>query len=301
MKTRASILAALILCACGGEAGTAPVAPAPPSAPLPATDATPAPAPAARHSSVPSREAPHGALRVYDAHVLSVMPHDTNAFTQGLFFADGELYESTGQRGESVIRRLDQADGTAKAETALPDDIFGEGATAVGDRIVSLSWRAGRGFVHDLRTLEPLATFDVDGEGWGLTYDPARDRLVLSDGTPELRFLDPETYAEVGGMIVTLQGRPLPRLNELEMVGRGADATIFANVWQQDFIVRIDPDTGVVTGVIDVSGLYPGERRANPTDDVPNGIAYDPGADRLVLTGKRWPDLFEIELAERAP
>ena len=281
---RLCTLAMLAACS-GGEA------PAATQAPLAGTEQV-------RPAAPPAQAAP---LRVYDARVVRTLPHDTGAFTQGLFFADGRLYESTGKRGASVIRRLDLRDGSAAQEAELPDEIFGEGATVVGDRIVSLSWRAGQGFVHDLETLEPLGTFEVAGEGWGLAYDPDADRLVLSDGTPRLRFLDPRTYEETGELTVTLQGRPLPRLNELEYVPMADGAEVWANVWQQDFVVRIDPDTGRVTGVIDVSGLFPAARRADPRDDVPNGIAYEPASGRLFMTGKRWPELFEVELVERRP
>ena len=273
----------LLVAACSREAPAAPAEAAP--APQTETAAPVAPAPEA------------GPIRVYDARAVRSFPHDTRAFTQGLFFADGALFESTGKRGASVIRRLDLRDGSAVAEVRLPDEVFGEGATVVDDRIVSLSWRAGLGFVHDAETLERLGTFPLAGEGWGLAYDAGGDRLILSDGTPRLRFLDPSTYEETGGVDVTLQGRALPRLNELEVIG----SEVWANVWQQDFVVRIDPDTGVVTGVIDVSGLFPAEERADPRDDVPNGIAYEEGSGRLFMTGKRWPAVFEVELIERAP
>ena len=275
--------------ACSGGEDATGEAPAAPTVQV----AAPAPPP------LPSEPAPQAAPRVFDVRAIRTLPHDTTAFTQGLFFADGTLYESTGKRGASVIRRLDMTDGSAARETRLPDEVFGEGATVVDDRIVSLSWRAGLGFVHDLETLAPEGTFELEGEGWGLAYDPDADRLILSDGTPELRFLDPDTYEETGTLTATLNGRPLPRLNELEYVPTDAGGEVWANVWQQDFIVRIDPGTGVVTGVIDVSGLYPAAERADPRDDVPNGIAYDPASDRLFLTGKRWPELFEVELIER--
>ncbi|MBB4658827.1 glutaminyl-peptide cyclotransferase [Parvularcula dongshanensis] len=240
--------------------------------------------------------APQQRPDLYDVTVVRRYPHDTNAFTQGLFFANGTLYESTGQKGASRIKRLNLKTGKAVAEAALPDEVFGEGATVVGDRIVSLTWRAGQGFVHDLETLKRTATFAIEGEGWGLTYDPDTDRLILSDGTPELRFLDPETYEETGRRAVSLGGRPVADLNELEWV----DGEVWANVWQQDVIVRIDPETGIVTGLIDVQPLFPANRRAEPYDDVPNGIAYEPRTGRLFLTGKRWPDIFEVTLEPRS-
>ncbi len=251
---------------------------------------------AAGGEAPPPRAAAEAPIRVYDAVPVRRFPHERTAFTQGLFFADGALFESTGKRGASRIRRIDLRTGRAAREVALPDEVFGEGATAVDDRIVSLSWRAGRGFVHDLETLEREAEFPINGEGWGLAYDPEADRLVLSDGTPRLRFLDPDTYEETGEMLVTLRGEPVPLLNELEWV----EGEIFANVWQQEAIVRIDPETGRVGGLIDVSALYPAAMREDPRDDVANGIAYEPGSGRLFLTGKRWPTLFEVELRERS-
>ena len=294
---RWTLLAALLLplAACSGERAGAQGAPA--EAALIGQEAPRAPRARRPEPERPPEEPP---LRVYDARVVRALPHDTDAFTQGLFFAEGQLYESTGKRGASVIRRVDLADGTALAEARLPDAVFGEGATVVDDRVVSLSWQSGIGFVHDLDTLAPLGTFEVAGEGWGLAYDEDRDRLVLSDGTPALRFLDPDTYEPAGSLTVALQGRPLPRLNELEVVpGEDGEAEVWANVWQQDFVVRIDPETGAVTGVVDVSSLHPEARRADPRDDVPNGIAYDEASGRLFMTGKRWPSLFEVELEER--
>ena len=285
----AGIAACLVLIAgCSEGGGGADEAP-PVQAGEPVTEAP------AQAAALPPEAPGPTSPRVFDVRAIRTVPHDTSAFTQGLFFADGTLYESTGKRGASVIRKLDMTDGSTVQEAKLPDEIFGEGATVVGDRIVSLSWRAGLGFVHDLETLAPEGTFEIEGEGWGLTYDPETDRLVLSDGTPQLRFLDPDTYEEIGTLTATLNGRPIPKLNELEYV----DGQVWANVWQQDFIVRIDPGTGVVTGVIDVSGLYPAPERADPRDDVPNGIAYDPASGRLIMTGKRWPALYEVELTER--
>ena len=230
---------------------------------------------------------------IYDAVIVNRYPHDTDAFTQGLFFAGGALHESTGQYGQSTIRRLNMQTGAALAVAALPDEIFGEGAVAIGDRIISLSWRAGRGFIHDLKTLERIGAFEFAGEGWGLTYDG--DRLILSDGTDRLRFLDPESFAETGSLAVTLNGRPVMRINELEWI----EGEVWANIWMEDAIIRIDPKTGRVTGVIDVSHLFPVALRANPRDDVPNGIAYEPTSRRLFLTGKRWPQLFEVRLQPR--
>lgn len=289
------LLLLLVLAACGAEAvqGASSArggADQPPRSEV-VTAADPQP-----DVTVPS---PASQIQIYDVRVVRTFPHDPSAFTQGLFFADGALYESTGQRGASVIRRVDLRDGSASAEVGLPDEVFGEGATVVGDRIVSLSWRAGLGFVHDLATLEREGTFPVEGEGWGLTYDEARDRLILSDGTDRLRFLDPDTYEEIGEVRVTMRGQPLPRLNELECLPLPDGCRLLANVWQQDVIAEIALETGAVTGLIDVSGLFPPERRAEPFNEVPNGIAYEPRTERLFLTGKRWPQLFEVQVVPR--
>ena len=307
---RVSALAlAVLLAACGGGDAEPPSRAAQTTEVVEAAAASPDAAPPARREepTPPPPPAPTDPV-IYDAVVVAEHPHDEGAFTQGLFVADGVLYESTGKRGASRLRRLDLATGTATAEARLPDAVFGEGSTVVGDRVVVLSWRAGQGFVHDLETLEREATFPLAGEGWGIAYDQEADRLIVSDGTSTLRFLDPATFAQTGATRVTLNGRPLPRLNELEWIPAdggddgsvGVGGRLLANVWQQDFVVRIDPDTGVVDGVIDVSRLFPVERRRDPVDDVPNGIAYDAKTGRLYMTGKRWPALFEVTLRERA-
>jgi glutamine cyclotransferase len=220
--------------------------------------------------------------------VVRAYPHDPGAFTQGLFFLDGALYEGTGLHGESGIRRVRLENGEVLQVRALEDRYFGEGITAVGDAIVQLTWQAGIGFVYDRKTFERRRSFTYDGEGWGLTYDGTR--LIMSDGTPTLRFLDPKTFAVIGRLDVRDGGRPVAELNELEMV-RGE---IFANVWGTDRIARISPKTGAVTGWIDLRGLLPPADAAGV--DVLNGIAYDAAADRLFVTGKRWPKLFEIRI-----
>ena len=294
----------MLLAACGAEEPPTSVA-APSAEPRAEASGAP-PAPAAR--AAPATPAAPARPRVFDAVVTRAYPHDTGAFTQGLFVADGTLYESTGQRGESALRRLDIETGEVVEQVSLPARVFGEGSTAVGDRIVVLSWRAGEGYVHDLETLARTETFPLAGEGWGVAFDEASDRLIVSDGTSTLRFLDPESFAQTGAIRVTLGGRPVGRLNELEWLpadavpaasGEAAGPRLLANVWQQDFIVRIDPETGIVDGVIDVSRLFPASERVDVTDDVPNGIAYDRAAGRLFVTGKRWPELFEITLRER--
>lgn len=226
--------------------------------------------------------------------IVTTYPHDPSAFTQGLVFEDGVLIESTG-RFPSTLRRVRLEDGTVLTRRDLDLAYFGEGLTRIGDRIFSLTWQNGAGFVSDAVDLKPLATFAYDGEGWGLTDDGAR--LILSDGTARLRFLDPDTFAETGSVTVTYGGRPVTRLNELEWI----DGQVFANLWGQDLIVRIDPATGKVVGVIDLTDILPQAERADPSDDVLNGIAWDEVGRRLFVTGKNWPKLFEIRLTAPEP
>jgi glutamine cyclotransferase len=224
----------------------------------------------------------------YGYEIIATWPHDPTAFTQGLQFVDGVLLESTGRENSSV-RRVRLEDGVVTHRQDLDDRYFGEGLTVIDDRVLSLTWTDGVGFIWALDDLAPLGTFAYSGEGWGLTHDGRR--VILSDGEPRLRFLDPETLAETGAVPVTFMGRPLGRLNELEFI----DGEVFANVWQTNFIVRINPDSGVVTGVIDLTGLL-ADPVANPSDDVLNGIAWDAEGRRLFVTGKHWPKLFEIRL-----
>ena len=250
--------------------------------PLPAAaQATAPPAPA----SVPARTP----VPVYGFEVVRVYPHDPEAFTQGLVFRNGELLESTG-RYPSTVRRVRLEDGVVLQQRELDEDYFGEGLTAVGDRVLTLTWKGGKGFIWDPATLEPEGEFAYAGEGWGLTHDATR--LILSDGTAALRFLDPTTLAETGRVPVTLNGRPVRQLNELEWI----DGEVWANVWQTDFIVRIDPASGHVVGIIDLRGLLPAGAVKDPRDDVLNGIAWDAASRRLFVTGKNWPSLFEIRL-----
>ncbi len=220
--------------------------------------------------------------------VIAAYPHGTEDFTQGLFIAEGVLYESTGQVGRSHLIRHSILGNAEEVRMPLPPHVFGEGSVAVGDKVISLTWRDGVGHVHALDTLEMIGEFPVAGEGWGLTYDGTR--LIMSDGTNRLRFLDPNSYEEIGDQKIFVGTRPLPRLNELEWIGD----QLWANIWQTDVLARIDIETGQVTGFANLSGLYPGRRQG--FDEVLNGIAYDPKTDRLFVTGKNWPQLFEIRL-----
>ena len=228
--------------------------------------------------------------KFFGYRIVNTFPHDTSAFTQGLFFEDGVLYESTGMYGESRLRKVALETGKTLQSVSLPPHIFGEGAVALGGRIFVLSWLSGAAFVFDPGTFQKKQTLSYAGEGWGLTHDG--ERLIMSDGTSMLRFLNPETFEEMSRLTVTFRGAPLPHLNELEWV----NGEIFANVWMSEAVVRIDPDSGAVTGLIDLRGLRPEE--SNSIEHVLNGIAYDDESGRLFVTGKYWPSLFEIELME---
>lgn len=231
---------------------------------------------------------PPQAAPTYTYRVVNAYPHDPEAFTQGLTFEDGFLYEGTGRYGHSSLRKVALATGEVLQIHELADTFFGEGITIYGDTIIQLTWRANTGFVYDKATLEVLRQFLYPAEGWGLTTDG--QHLIISDGTATLRFLDPETFQETDRLQVRDRGRPVTRLNELEYV----QGEVYANVWKTDRIARIDPTTGRVTGWVDLDGLLDGS--AKP--DVLNGIAYDAANDRLFVTGKLWPKLFEIELVE---
>jgi len=246
------------------------------------------PAAAAARPPAPPPQEP-ASVPVYGYEVVRVWPHDRTAFTQGLTWHEGELLESTG-RYPSTVRRVRLEDGAVLTRRDLDVAWFGEGLTEIGGKVLTLTWRGGKGFIWDTSDLSPEGEFRYPGEGWGLTDDG--QRLILSDGTPVLRFLDPDTFAETGRATVTLQGRPVSQINELEWI----DGEVFANVWQTDVILRIDPATGEVTGVVDLRGLLPDRTGMNPVDDVLNGIAWDPVDRRLFVTGKNWPSLFEIRL-----
>jgi glutamine cyclotransferase len=233
----------------------------------------------------------------YRYKVVKTYPHDRRSFTQGLVYEDGFLYEGTGLYGQSAIYQRDLQTGKTVKTLRLPDKYFGEGITLFGDKLIQLTWQSNVGFVYQKDTFTPLGEFKYPGEGWGLTQDGKR--LILSDGTATLRFLDPNTYAETGRIEVRDQGRPVQYLNELEFIPaaplRVGDGSVYANIWRTDRIAIIDPTSGRVTGWIDLSGLY-----APPNDDqndyVLNGIAYLPKTQHLLVTGKLWPRLYEIEL-----
>ncbi|MEV1121411.1 glutaminyl-peptide cyclotransferase [Actinosynnema sp. NPDC049800] len=217
--------------------------------------------------------------------VLGTLPHDPGAFTQGLELVDGVLYEGTGLEGQSSLRRLDPSSGEVRQRVDLPGPLFGEGITVVGDRIWQLTWRDGVAIERDRDTLEEVRRVTYEGEGWGLCLDGGR--LVMSDGTDELAFRDPTSFAETGSVAVRRDGEPVTLLNELECV----DGQVWANVWQTDEVVRIDPANGQVTATVDLSGLRPADV---PKSDVLNGIAAVPGTDEFLVTGKNWPTIFRV-------
>ena len=223
-----------------------------------------------------------------EARVVEVYPHDPNAFTQGLVVHDGYLYESTGRYGQSSLRRVDIASGQVERAVALGSVYFGEGLTLMGDRLYQLTWQNGIAFAYDVESFESVGSFRYEGEGWGLTQDG--EHLILSDGTPRLRFLDPADFEVVRTVEVRDGDRAVANLNELEHV----EGEVWANIWYEDRIVRIEPETGTVIGWIDLGHIYPRSRRGS--EDVLNGIAYDPTTGRTFVTGKNWPVLFEIEL-----
>jgi glutamine cyclotransferase len=230
---------------------------------------------------------------IYGYRVVAAYPHNTAAFTEGLAYVDGTLYESTGLEGESTLRRVDLASGKVLQSVNLDPSFFGEGIAVLGDRIYQLTWKAGVALVYDRETFEQVGTFHYEGEGWGLTTDGTR--LIMSNGTNRIVFRDPDTFDEVSHIDVTLGGQPVGNLNELEIVGD----ELWANVWLTDVIARIDPETGEILGLIDLRGLLSAKDRRKVKVDVLNGIAYDPASGHLYVTGKWWPKLFQIELVPR--
>ena len=216
-------------------------------------------------------------------------PHDPDAYLQGLVWHDGGFFESTGLLGRSSLRRVEWRTGRVVRRVDLPPDVFGEGLARVGSRLVQLSWQSGRAFVYDLATLRLMEEFRYEGEGWGLAFDG--ESLIQSDGSDVLTYRDPRRFTPTRRVNVTWNGQPLPRLNELEFI----EGEVWANVWYTDYIVRIDPATGRVTSYLDLTGLLPPGQRRQP-DAVLNGIAYDPTARRIFVSGKLWPLIFEIRV-----
>lgn len=242
--------------------------------------------------STPSAAAAPAGVATYSVEIVHRYPHDPTAFTEGLEWDDGTLYEGTGLVGQSSVRRTDLATGALLAHAELPPPHFGEGITVFHGTLYELTWTEGIGFRYDPKTLTRHGQFTYTGEGWGLTHD---DRsLIMSDGTNVLRYVDPQTFHVQRTLAVSADGLPVPRLNELERI----HGEIWANVWQSTQIARIDPQSGHVIAWIDIAPLVP-EHLSTDTVDVANGIAYDSAADRIFITGKLWPTLYQIRLGPR--
>jgi len=235
-------------------------------------------------------ELANGAVPVYGYDIVHIYPHDPSAFTEGLFYLNGYLYESTGLEQHSSIRKVRLETGEVVQKRDVPAQYFGEGIVNWKDHLISLTWKSHVGFVYDLKSFQPQKQFTYDGEGWALTQDGSQ--IFMSDGTPEIRVLNPQTLLPTGRILVTLDGKSVNNVNELEWV----KGEIYANVWQTNWILRIDPHDGHVAGAINMAGLLAPSDIVVGQTDVLNGIAYDAKRDRLFVTGKNWPKLFEIRV-----
>ena len=237
-----------------------------------------------------------GSATYYSYKIINIYPHDRGAFTQGLVYDNGDLYEGTGQYGASTLRQVDLTTGNVLRQIHLADNLFGEGVCLWEDEIIQLTWQSGIGLVYDKGNMTKIAGFSYPTEGWGITSDG--QKLIMSDGTETLHFLDPETFEEQSRIRVLDGKAAVEGLNELEYV----DGEIFANVWPTNMIAIISPETGHVTGWINLEGILPKESSGQRSQhvDVLNGIAYDPEGQRLFVTGKLWPYLFQIELQKEA-
>jgi glutamine cyclotransferase len=260
-----------------------PPSPTPTPSPSPTSQPTPTPTPTVTPTAEPTPVS-------YTYDVINVYPHDPNAFTQGLVIDDGVMYEGTGLTGESSLRRVDIETGDVLQIHELPSEFFGEGITVFGDKIIQLTWQSEIGFVYDKNSFELLQNFSYSTEGWGITTDGTQ--LIMSDGTANLYFLDPKTFQTIGQVEVRNGTVPVNRLNELEYI----NGEVYANVWMTNKIAIINPHTGQVTGWIDLTGIYTPE--TSNSNNVLNGIAYDAENSRLYVTGKRWSQLFQINLIE---
>ncbi len=287
----ASAALAVSACVAARQPQTPPTVPAVTPSHPPAVSPSPTLTVAATQAASATPRAPGSPLPTatpLPLRVVAVYPHDRTAFTQGLVYADGVLYESTGLYGQSSLRRVALESGAVEQAVGVAPEFFAEGLALVGDRLFQLTWQSHVGFIYERDSLARVGEFSYAGEGWGLTTDGAR--LIMSDGTATLRFLDPQTLSQIGQVEVRASGVPVARLNELEWV----EGEVWANIWQTDFIARIDPASGAVLAWVDLSGLLSAEKRAQT--DVLNGIAYDAAGRRLFVTGKLWPYLFEIEV-----
>jgi glutaminyl-peptide cyclotransferase len=236
---------------------------------------------------------PQAAVREYGYKVVHAYPHDPDAFTEGLFYLDGYLYESTGLEGHSSVRKERLETGEVVQKHDLPPEYFGEGIINWKNEMIQLTYKSETGFVYDLATFSVERKFEYPGEGWALATDGKR--ILMSDGTPQIRFWNPDTLAEIGRLTVTDDGQPVKNVNELEWI----KGDIYANIWMTDRIAIIDANSGQVKSWVDLSGLLDAADRASGEVDVLNGIAYDAKNDRLFVTGKKWPKLYEIRLVPK--
>jgi glutamine cyclotransferase len=300
--------AIFLLMACGGEQ-QAPTPPTPTQETAPTTavaEATTVEQIAATDTPTESMAAPQsadaqglatptpdeGRVPAYGFTVINTYPHDTGAYTQGLQFVDGVFYEGTGRHGASSLRRVEVETGAVLQQHDLAEEYFGEGIVVIDDRIYQLTWQEQTAFLYDRETFAEIERFSYATEGWGLTFDGAH--VIMSDGSNNLFFRDPTTFEELGRVAVTYLGAPLTRLNELEFI----DGVVWANVYQSNYIAQIDPETGIVVGIVDLTGILDTVEVTQPVD-VLNGIAWDAENERLFVTGKWWPAVFEITLQQK--
>ena len=285
------LLIFLTLPACGGDAN-APGDTGPPSTSNAVKPSPPQGANQQQAKLEPAASPAPDQIPVYTYEVVASYPHDAKAYTQGLVFHDGALYESTGQYDQSSLRKVELKKGKVKKKIDVPGDYFAEGMTILNGKIYQLTWLQHKCFIYDLKDFKLTGEFAYEGEGWGLTTDG--HSLIMSDGTNQLRFIDPATFKVIKTVSVTDNNQPLTNLNELEYI-RGE---IYANIWKTDKIVRIDPTTGKINAWVDMTGLHHQGEEGN-TENCLNGIAYDAEGGRLFVTGKRWPNLYEIRLVKR--
>jgi glutamine cyclotransferase len=278
------VVSFLLSVACNGEQGGVATKPSPTPTSISAAPAS--------NANLTSQHPTDETVPTYTYEIVNSWPHDTKAYTQGLVFHDGHLYESTGQYGSSTLRKVELKSGKVKKKTDVSNECFAEGLAILQDRIFQLTWRTQKGFIYDLKNLKQQGEFSYTGEGWGLASDG--QLLIMSDGSNQLYFRDPQSFQVVRTIGVFANGAPLRKLNELEYI----KGEIYANIWQDERIVRIDPQSGKILAWIDLKGLRPQETLSN-SENVLNGIAYDEEHDRLFVTGKRWPTIFEIRLKKK--
>lgn len=285
LRTAATVaLLVLLLAGCGQNAVSAPALTA---SPLPSPTATFVPIP----TLLPTPEGATQAIPAYGYTVVDSFPHDVAAYTQGLQFLDGVFYEGTGLEGRSSLRKVEIGTGKVLQQHDLEDQYFGEGIVVLADRIWQITWKSQVAFLYDRASFNEIKRVNYPTQGWGLTYDGAR--LIMSDGSNTLYFRDPENFDEISRVSVTYMGQVLMQLNELEYI----NGEIWANIYQTNFIARINPETGVVTSVVDLTGILANETLTNQVD-VLNGIAYDAATDRLFVTGKLWPKVYQVTLQQ---